>query len=189
VDDREQRARAEVRRAKKNFPWFSKDGILRWLQFEPNHPAALRLLVAAARSGDAEAIELLREYDRNVRRAGMQVSGALREFIRDYFDDGSPPANRAWKSVRDTKLRNVMIGFLVWAIADKYGFPVYQNAEYRDTNGPMTACRIVGEELELRPRTVEEIYGKWKEALNKEEMYRKWKAALNKEFLRQNNVP
>ena len=135
----------------------------------------MKLLIAAARMGDAEAIALLREYARSMGRAGMQVPGALDQFFREYVIYGAPPANRAWRSARDTELRNIMIGFLVWAIADKYGFPLYQNAEYRDTNGPMTACHIVGKELELSPRTVEEIY-------------RKWKAALNKE-LRQKNVP
>jgi hypothetical protein len=163
VDDREQRAREAVRRAKKNLPWlFSEEGNLHWHQ----HHLAKEdptVLVAAARQGDEDAIELLREYARGARRAGMRVPDAVHEFVWEYFIDGKPPANRAGTSAKKMELRNTTIAVLIRMVATDYGFPVYANAEYRGgTEGPLTACRIVGEELGLDTRTVEEIYRKRK---------------------------
>jgi hypothetical protein len=168
VDDREKRAREAVRRAIKNLPWiFSKEGNLRWHQHHLAHQDPT-FLVAAARDGDADAIELLREYARGARRAGIKVPTDLNEFVWEYFIDGKPPANRAGTSAKQTELRNHAIAVLVRMIATDYGFTVYANAEYRGTDdGPMTACRIVGEELGLNMQTVEVIYGERKAGLDK----------------------
>jgi hypothetical protein len=158
MDDREQRAREDVRKAQKNLPWmFSKEGNLRWHQ----HHLAYQdptFLVAAAREGDADAIELLREYARGARCTGMNVPIDLHEFVWEYFIDGKPPANRAGTSAKQTELRNQALAILVRMITTDYGFPIYANAEYRGTDGPMTACRIVAEELGLDIQTVEAIY-------------------------------
>jgi hypothetical protein len=167
MDDREQRARQAVRRARKNLPWmFSKEGNLRWYRHHLANQDAT-FLVAAAREGDADAIELLREYAKRARAAGVTVPPDLHEFVWEYFIDGKPPANRAGTSAKQTELRNQAIAVVVGMVATDYGFPVYANAEYRGTDGPMTACRIVGEEFGLDMQTVEAIYGERKASLDR----------------------
>lgn len=62
-------------------------------------------------------------------------------------------------AARISDLRKQCLAILVKLVRDEFGFPIYRNPEYRGENGgPMTACRLVGEEFGLSERTVEEIW-------------------------------
>jgi hypothetical protein len=157
--DRDARAREAVRRALKNGPWlFSKEGNRKFFRahLETEDP---RFLVLAAREGDADAIEILRNYARGARRAGMNVPTELHEFVWEYFIDGRPKA-KSGTSSKDTDLRYTGIALLVKIVHLEYGFPLITQPQDRDNpDAPMTACRLVGEETGLGERRVEEIWG------------------------------
>src|SRR5687767_1610532 len=90
--ENERQARERVRRALKGARQsLSKDGNR---TFFNRHLAAQEpeLLVAAAREGSREAVELLREYGRGARRAGMSVPAAFHGFVWEWFLDGQPKA-------------------------------------------------------------------------------------------------
>jgi hypothetical protein len=56
-------------------------------------------------------------------------------------------------------LKNLTIAKLVDMVSLEYGFPEYRSVEHRgQKNGPMSACRLVAEELKLSERTVEKIW-------------------------------
>jgi hypothetical protein len=75
----------------------------------------------------------------------------------EIFFDG-PPKAKSGSSPKDLGLRNLIIKRLVKKIARDYGFPEYNNPEHRgNPDAPMSACRLVGEELGLDERTVEDI--------------------------------
>jgi hypothetical protein len=158
MDDREQRAREALRKAKLNLPWMlTKEGNQQWFR---HHLSKMdpTFLVAAAREGDADAIELLREYARGARRAGMNVPTDLLEFVWEYFIDGKPAA-KSGSSPKDSSLRNQYLAMLVHMMVTDYGFPETRNPEYRNEGtGPMTACRLVAEEFGFGERWIEEIW-------------------------------
>jgi hypothetical protein len=157
VDNKEKQAREAVRRALRNVPWlFTKEGNRRffrahWEVMEPEK------LVAAAREGDGDAMEILRKYARGARRSGMNVPQAFHEFVWECFIDG-PPKAKSGPSPKDTELRKQTIRILV-KIVTEYGFNATRNPEHRGSKeGPMTACRIVAEEIGLKEGTVEGLW-------------------------------
>jgi hypothetical protein len=157
VDDKERQARELVRRTRKNLSWlFSKEGNRRffrahWETLEPE------ILVAAARESDSDAIDILKNYARGARRSGMHVPQALHEFVWEYFLD-EVPKTKSGPSPKDSELRKQTIRILVKIVAE-YGFHETRNPEYRGSkDGPMTACRIVSEEIGLDERTVEDLW-------------------------------
>jgi len=157
VDDKEKRAREAVRRIRKNLPWlFSKEGNRRFFR-APLETMEPEVLVAAAREGDSDAIEILKNYARGARRSGMHVPQALHEFVWEWFLDG-PPKAKSGQSPKDTELRKQTIRIMVKIVAE-YGFNVSRNAEHRGRkDGPMTAQKLLAEELGLAETTVTDLW-------------------------------
>jgi hypothetical protein len=159
ANDREAQAREAVRRALKTAPWLlSKEGNRKFFRshLEMQGP---RFLVLAAREGDADAIEILRNYARGALRAGMNVPIELHEFVWEWFIDG-PPKAKTGSSSKDTDLRYLTIALLVKIVHEVYGFREYRSTEHRGLQtGPVSACLLVAQELGLSERSVEEIWG------------------------------
>jgi hypothetical protein len=157
-DDREQHAREAVRRAKRNLPWmFSKEGNREWYRAHLARQTP-EFLVAAGWEGDEDCIDLLRKYAREARRTGQEVPRELAELVWELFIDGKPKA-KPGSSAKDSSLRNLGIALLVKIVRDDFGFPEYRNPEYRgETEGPMTGCRLVAEEMGLSESRVEKIW-------------------------------
>jgi hypothetical protein len=162
LEDRERLAREAVRRAKKNVSWlFTKEGSRRFFR---SHMEAegVEMLVALARGGDKDAVEILRKHARGARAASMGVPIDLHEFVWEWFIDG-PPKAKSGSNLKDTGLRHLSIALLVKKMIDYYGFPEYGNSEHRgNPDGHMSACRLVAEELGLSARTVEDIWSYYK---------------------------
>jgi hypothetical protein len=164
-DDREARAREAVRRVLRKVPWLvTKEGnreiFCQWLKSKD-----LPFVVQAARAGHAEAIDILRDYLRVVRHDGMSIPAELQEFALDWFQDGPPKAPPGPKP-QDTVTRDQTIIALVKIVHEDFGFSISSNPEWRgDKAGPMTAFRLVGEEIGLNERTVEDIWDKGKPSI------------------------
>jgi hypothetical protein len=158
LEDRERLAREAVRRVKRNLPWlFSKEGSRRFYRAHME-VADIETLVALAREGDKDALEILRKYARGARRARMNVPTDLHEFVWEWFIDG-PPKAKSGTSPKDTDLKYTAIALLVKIVSRDYGFPEYSNPEHRgNPDAPMSACGLVADELGRSERTVEEIW-------------------------------
>jgi hypothetical protein len=158
MTDQERRAREAVRRVLPGIKRsLSKEGSQ---QFFRSHLQVedVERLIGAASEGNADALEILREYARGARRAGMFVPDALHAFAWEYFIDGPPKAPPGSKP-QDNLLRNMLIVSLVKVVSEEFGIPVYRNVEHRGAeDGPICALKLVGEELGLRERGVEEIW-------------------------------
>jgi hypothetical protein len=167
LEDRERLAREAVRKAKKNAPWlFSKEGSRRFHRAHMER-ADIETLVALAREGDKDALEILRNYARGARDARMNAPTDLHEFVWEWFIDGQPKA-KSGTSPKDTELKYTTIALLVKIVSRDYGFPEYSNPEYRDNpDAPTSACGLVAEELGLSERTVEEIWAERKESVTR----------------------
>ena len=90
--DRERLAREAVRRAKKNAPWLFSKEVSRRFYRSQMEVADIEILVALAREGDKDALEILRKYARGARRTRMNVPTDLHEFVWECFIDGPPRA-------------------------------------------------------------------------------------------------
>jgi hypothetical protein len=158
MTDNEQRAREAVQKARKNLPsWlFAKDGNRQFFRAHWEIMDADQL-VEAAREGDSDALEILREHARGARRTGMRVSDNFHAFVWEYFIDGRPKA-KSGPSPKDNDLRYQTIAVLVKTVSTDYGFPEYRNVEHRGEDGPMSACLLVAQEFGLDERWVEEIW-------------------------------
>ena len=158
-DDREARAREAVRRRMaRNAPeLFSKD-VSRKFYRARRDVAEVDTLVALAREGDKEALEILRKHARGARGAHMNVPQSFHEFVWECFIDGPPPA-KSGLSPKDMGLKHLTIALMVKIVSQDYGFPEYRNPEHRGAeSGPMSACLLVAQELGLKERWVEEIW-------------------------------
>jgi hypothetical protein len=92
----------------------------------------------------------------------MIVPDDFHAFVWEWFVDG-PPKAKSGSSSKDTELRFQTIALLVKTVSRDYGFLEYRNVEHRGRkDGPMTACKLVAEELGLAERTVEDIWGERK---------------------------
>jgi hypothetical protein len=162
LEDRERLAREAVRKAKKNAPGlFSKEGSRQFYRAHMER-ADIEILVALAREGDKDALEILRTYARGARHASMTVPADLHEFVWEWFIDG-PPKAKSGTNPKATGLKYLTIALLVNKVNQDYGFPEYRNSEHRgNPDAPMSACLLVGEELGLGERTVEEIWADYK---------------------------
>jgi hypothetical protein len=120
--------------------------------------AEVDTLVGLAREGDKDALEILREHARGARRAGMNVPDSVHEFVWECFIDGVPPA-KSGLSPKDMGLRHQAIAVMVKVVSQDYGFPEYRNVEHRgSTRGPISACSLVAQELDLEEHSVEKIW-------------------------------
>jgi hypothetical protein len=158
MDDKERQAREAVRRARKNLPWaFSRAGNRQFFRrrFET---LDVKILVALAREGDADAMEFLRRYGCGARAQGHVVPRDFHEFVWECFLDGEPKAKTGY-SPKDTELRDQTIALLVKIVHQNYGFDIYRNVEHRGEKGSHPcATSIIAEELGLSERRVEEIW-------------------------------
>src|SRR5262245_54847537 len=104
--EREARAREAVRQVMRKKPhWFSKEWN-RKVYRGVMEVADVDTLVAFAREGDKDALDILRKHARGAR---MNVPHSLHEFVWEYFIDGPPPA-KSGLNPKDTELRYQAIG-------------------------------------------------------------------------------
>jgi hypothetical protein len=166
-DEREARAREAVRRMKRNAPQlFSKESSRKFYRARME-VAEVETLVALAREGDKDALEILRKHARGAGGTGMNVPQSLHEFVWECFIDG-PPKAKSGSSPKDEGLKHLTIAIMVKIVTQDYGFPEYRNAEHRGRRtGPISACLLVAQELELSERTVEEIWAERKASVLK----------------------
>jgi hypothetical protein len=156
LGDRERRAREAVRKVLKNIPWlFDREESRRFYRVHMERES-IEKLVELAREGDKDAAEILQNRGRVARSTRVDLPMCFHEFVWEWFLNG-PPKAKSGLSPKDLGLRNSIIDRLVKIVSRDYGFPEYPNPEYRgDSDAPMTACRIVGEELGFSERTIEE---------------------------------
>jgi hypothetical protein len=165
MEDRERLAREAVRKARQNLSErVSKEGSRRFFRarMERENP---EVLVWLARGGDKDALEILRKYLRGLRKYGrdsglnvIEVPPSLVELALEIFADGSPKG-KSGTSLKDTGLRDLSIALLVRFVTKNCGFPESRNPEHRgEKTGPMSACRLVAEEVGLSEQRVEEIW-------------------------------
>ena len=129
--------------------------------------AEVETLVALAREGDKEALEILRQHARGASGARMNVSQSLHEFVWECFIDGPPPG-KSGLSPKDMGLKHLTIALMVKITSQDYGLPEYRNAEHRgEESGPMSACLLVAQELDLKESWVEEIWAERKASVFK----------------------
>jgi hypothetical protein len=156
LGNREQSAREAVRKVKKNVPWlFDREASRRFYRAHMERES-IEKLVELAREGDKDAAEILQNRGRVARSTRVDLPMCFHEFVWEWFLD--PPKAKSGSSPKDLGLRNLIIKRLVKMISRDYGFPEYSNPEHRgNPDAPMSACRLVGEELGLDERTVEDI--------------------------------
>jgi hypothetical protein len=170
LQNRERLAREAVRKVLKNAPFlFTKEGSQRFYRSHMEAESVERL-VALAREGDKEALEILKKYARGARGVlarglRLNVPTVLHEFVWEWFIDG-PPKAKSGSSPKDTGLKKVTIALCVKIVSQDYGFDEYTSPGRRDDpDVPMSACRLVAQELGLSERYVEEIWAEYKEML------------------------
>jgi hypothetical protein len=163
-DDRVARAREAVRKVKRNpSGLFTKEvGQKFYRAFVEVQD--VDMLVALAREGDKDAMEVLRKHARGARGAGMVVSPSLHEFVWEWFIDG-PPKAKSGSHPKDTAWRDIFIAWMVKIVSQDFGLPEYRNPEHRGEDGPMTAPLLVAQELGLSDRTVEDIWAAHKPSI------------------------
>jgi hypothetical protein len=157
-DDREARAREAVRRMARNAPQlFSKENSRKFYRVRME-VAEIDTLVALARGGDKDALQILRKRARDASGARNNVPQSFHEFVWEYFVNGPPPA-KSGLSPKDMGLKHLTIALMVKIVSQDYGLPEYRNAEHRgEESGPISACLLVAQELGLDERSVEKIW-------------------------------
>ena len=157
-EDREARAREAVRRmARNSSQLFSKEFSRKFYRARME-VAEVDTLVALAREGDKDALEILREHARGASRARMNVPQSFHEFVWEFFIDGPPPA-KSGLSPKDVGLRHLTVALMVKIVSQDYGLPEYRNPEHHGVrSGPISACLLVAQELDLDERWVEKIW-------------------------------
>src|SRR5262245_40440195 len=157
-NDQEARAREAVRRVKRNKPHLFSKEFSRKFYRAHMEVAEVDTLVALAREGDKDALEILRKHARNASRTRVNVPQSLQEFVWECFIDGPPPA-KSGQSPKDSGLRHQAIAIMVKIVSQDYGLPEYRNAGHRGAkSGPISACLLVAQELGFNERWVEEIW-------------------------------
>jgi hypothetical protein len=156
--DQETRARDAIRRQLPEMKRsLSKDGSRQFFRTHLQIENVERL-IGAAREGNADALEILREHARGARQTGMQVPTEFHVFVWEYFVDGPPKAPPGPK-LQDSLLRAMIVVSLVKVVSEEFGFPVYRNKSRHNAKiGPFSACAIVAQELRLSESTVEAIW-------------------------------
>ena len=157
-EDREERAREAVRRMARNAPQlFSKEISQKFYRVRME-VVEVDTLVALAREGDKDALEILRKRAHDDSGARTNVPQSFHEFVWQCFIDG-PPKAKSGSSPKDMGLKHLTIALMVKIVSQDYGFPEYRNAEHHGAeSGPMSACLLVAQGLGLKERWVEEIW-------------------------------
>ena len=118
---------------------------------------SIEWLVKAAREGDKDAVEILQNRARVMCSTRVNVPDCFHEFVWEWFIDG-PPKAKPGPSLKDTALNSTTLMLVVRMISRDFGFPEYTPYEHRDgPDAPMSAMRLVAEELGLKERTLEDI--------------------------------
>jgi hypothetical protein len=161
--EREALAREDVRKVKKNAAaLFTKEFNQRNYRAYMERESIERL-VELARAGDKDAVEFLLNRGRVARSLGVTIPTCFHEFVWEWFLDGPPKASPG-SSPKDTGLKHLTIALLVKLVSKDHGFPEYGGPDQRgDPNAPMTACRLVAEELGLSESWVIRIWDEYKE--------------------------
>src|SRR5262245_58780539 len=124
--EREASAREAVRRVIRNKPHLFSKEFSRKLYSAGMEVADVDTLVALAREGDKDALDILRKHARGARGARMNVPLSLHEFVWEYFIDG-PPRAKSGLSPKDMGLKHQAIAVMVKIVSQDYGFPEYRN--------------------------------------------------------------
>src|SRR5215831_8887062 len=163
--ERERLVREAVRKSLKNVPWlFTKEGN-RQLYRADMERENIEKLVEFAREGDKDAVEILQNRGRVARSTRAIMPMCYHAFVSDWFLDG-PPKAKSGSGPKDTGYMLQTIAVLVNRVSQDYGFPEYRNPEHRGKiTGPMSACRLVAEEMGLSEGYVEEIWADYKESV------------------------
>jgi hypothetical protein len=157
-DNQEALAREAVRRVIRNAPQLFSKEFGRKFYRARMEAAEVDTLVALAREGDKDALDILRKHARGARGPRINVPLSLHEFVWECFIDGPPPA-KSGLSPKDMELKHQTIAILVKIVSQDYGFPAYRNAEHRGAkSGPISACLLVAQELGYDERWVEDIW-------------------------------
>ena len=112
LENRERLAREAVRKTKKNAPMVVLKGRKPAVPPRPHGTGDIETLVALAREGDKDALEILREVCTRRERTRMNVPADLHEFVWEWFIDG-PPKAKSGTSPKDTELKYTTIALLV----------------------------------------------------------------------------
>ncbi len=167
-EDRVARAREAVRRMARNAPQLFSKEISRKFYRARMEVAEVDTLVALAREGDKDALEILRKHARGASGAARtNFPQSFHEFVLECFIDGPPPA-KSGLSPKDMGLKHLTIAVMVKIVSHDYGLPEYRNPEHRGAeSGPMSACLLVAQELDLKESWVEEIWAERKASVLK----------------------
>jgi hypothetical protein len=170
--DWERRGRAAVRAVKRNLPWLldreGNEQIFRsHMETESDE-----VLADLARVGEKTALEILRERIRILHeaalhegRASLVLHDRVRELALEVFLYGPPKSASGPKATR-TAYRDRTIALLVKIVHVDYGFPIYGNPQHRGRkDAPLSAVRLVADELAMTERAVDDIWRDNKDAV------------------------
>jgi hypothetical protein len=157
MTENEKCAREAVRKAKKLFNvLLTKEGNHQFFRAHLE-PQDIRFVVEVAAVGDPDALDILRQYARGARSAGMKVPDELHAFVWECFIDGLPK-RAPGPSPKDTAFRTPFFRACVNLVHNDYGFAVYRNPEHRNSKEPpFSACAIVAQEFGLGESTIEDM--------------------------------
>jgi hypothetical protein len=114
-------------------------------------------LLAAAREGSLDAIEILRIRGRAHRDAGTPVSIDFQAFVWEYFLDGPPPGPPGPRP-EETLVRNMIVISLI-KILNEDGLSLSRPKSQHDSKtGPFSAPAIIAQEFGLGEAAVEKIW-------------------------------
>jgi hypothetical protein len=138
--------------------WFSREGNVQFhltrLEAEPDE-----VLADLARVGDRIALETLRKRIQLRHEAGASdLHPRVLTLALELFLYGLPKAASGPKTLHYV-LRNRTICAMVRVIHQDYGFPIYGNPQRRrKKNAPLSAVRIVANEIGMTERAVDQIW-------------------------------
>ena len=178
MEERERCARAFIQRVQRVDSWlFSPEGNKQFYH-AGMEVEDIDVLVDLARVGEKKALKIVRTRMRHLHkeaykkalregRTVLMVPTSVRELALEVFIYGEPHAKSGPKPTTNG-LRNTTIALLVKWVNEGFGYPVYTRVEHRgNPDAPMTAFRLVGDEVGLDERTVEDIYSGCKKMLDR----------------------
>jgi hypothetical protein len=175
MDEQERQAREMVRQFKRDYPEHLEAAGNRKLYNRRMAGYSNELICIFARHGDKYALKIARKRAlKAMESAVMGLAWSDNETVQDLFHVVPPelvelaleifvhgePEGKRGPSDKSYWLRNQAIAHLVRQVAESFGFPIHMPYADRgnDSGRPMTACRIVGEELGLDDETIEGIH-------------------------------